>query len=81
MIKYYPLKRKTNRWPNRFRLHIVQLLIHNSYVLYKELFVGQKLDHFNFHCKITDFFISNSLQDEKTTIAKEKRHIAIKNEK
>ncbi|KAF7701564.1 PiggyBac transposable element-derived protein 4 [Cucumispora dikerogammari] len=36
MIKYYPIKRKTNRWPNKFTMHTLQILIHNAYVLYKE---------------------------------------------
>lgn len=60
MIKYYPLKRKTNRWPNRFTLHIIQLLLHNSYVLYKKYFAGPKLDHFDYHCEIIDYLLIDS---------------------
>ena len=61
MIKYYPLKRKTNRWPNRFTMHIMQILLHNSYVLYKEFFIGQKLDHFDFHCSFIDYLLKDSM--------------------
>ena len=59
MIKYYPIKRKTNRWPNRFTMHILQILIHNAYVLYIEYCPGQKLDYFDFHCKFIEYLIKD----------------------
>jgi hypothetical protein len=66
MVKYYPLKRKTNRWPHRFSLHILQILLHNSYVLYKQFFTGKKLKHYDYHAK----FIGVLLSDEEIGIQK-----------
>ncbi|KAG0438920.1 PiggyBac transposable element-derived protein 4 [Dictyocoela muelleri] len=36
MIKYYPLKRKSNRWTQKFTCHVFEIIFHNSYVLYKQ---------------------------------------------
>jgi hypothetical protein len=57
MVKYYPLKRKINRWPHRFTLHILQILLHNSYVLYEQFFTGKKLKHYDYHAKFISFLL------------------------
>ena len=79
MIKYYPIKRKTNRWTNGFKMHIIQILIHNAYVLYKEFFHGAKLDHFDFHCLFIDYLLKASISVENSSI--KQFHIPIKSEK
>ena len=48
MIKYYSMKRKTNRWTQRFTIHILEIIMHNSFVLYSKYFVGKKLSHYDF---------------------------------
>ena len=79
MIKYYPIKRKTNRWTNRFTMHTIQILIHNSYVLYKKYYGGIKLDNFDFQCKFIDYLIKDldfsNNNDTSTTI---KQHYPLK---
>ncbi|KAG0437452.1 PiggyBac transposable element-derived protein 4 [Dictyocoela muelleri] len=57
MIKYYPLKRKTNRWTQKFSMHIFELLLHNCYVLYKKFKKGKTLNHYSFIQTIISFLI------------------------
>ncbi|KAF7685913.1 hypothetical protein CDIK_3338 [Cucumispora dikerogammari] len=59
LIEHYPIKRKTNRWPNRFTMHNLQILIRNAYVLYKEYCPEKKLDHFDFHHKFIEYLIKD----------------------
>ncbi|KAG0417047.1 PiggyBac transposable element-derived protein 4, partial [Dictyocoela muelleri] len=48
MIKYYPLKRKTNRWTRKFTKHVFEILLHNDYVLYKQFIKGESVTHYYF---------------------------------
>ncbi|KAF7687107.1 PiggyBac transposable element-derived protein 4 [Cucumispora dikerogammari] len=72
MIKYYSLKRKTIRWPQRFTLYIIQILIHNSYVLYNRFFDGKRTGHYDYQCKFVDYLIRDSppINKRKLTVNK-----------
>jgi Transposase IS4 len=52
MIKYCSLKRKTNRWTQRFTVYILEILLHNSFVLYSDYFSFRKLSHYDFMEKV-----------------------------
>ncbi|KAF7696471.1 PiggyBac transposable element-derived protein 4 [Cucumispora dikerogammari] len=82
MIKYYPLKRKTNRWPNRFTFHIIQILLHSAYILYKQYFQRQKIEHFEFHCKFIEYLLKDLLVDVTGLSGNTPyQHFPIKNDK
>lgn len=80
MIKYYSMKRKTNRWTQRFTVHILELLMHNGFVLYLKFFKGKKLSHYDFVEKIIKYFLSLvdlvAVNDEN--IINKKHHLPIK---
>ncbi|KAG0436861.1 PiggyBac transposable element-derived protein 4, partial [Dictyocoela muelleri] len=46
MIKYYPLKRKSNRWTQKFTCLIFEIIFYNSYVLYKKFNNDEKINHY-----------------------------------
>ncbi len=83
MIKYYPLKRKTNRWTQKFTVHVLELLLHNAYVLYKKYSTEKLVSHYDFIESIITYLIKNS----NTTVLfnkkgeKKKLHLPLKTSK
>ncbi|KAG0436652.1 PiggyBac transposable element-derived protein 4 [Dictyocoela muelleri] len=72
MIKYYPLKRKTNRWTQKFTIHIFDLLIHNSYVLYKKYSKSKPLSHYDYIEKIIMNLIERSKVNKNDKLVEKK---------
>jgi hypothetical protein len=58
MIKYYPIKRKTRRWVNRLNCHVMQLLVHNAFVIYSEFSAGPILNNYDLMGNVITYFIS-----------------------
>ncbi|KAG0433507.1 PiggyBac transposable element-derived protein 4 [Dictyocoela muelleri] len=65
IIKYYPLKRKSNRWTQQFSMHVFELLLHNSYVLYKKYRKGKFLSHYDFIQAIIRYLIRRGTEKNK----------------
>ncbi|KAG0441891.1 PiggyBac transposable element-derived protein 4 [Dictyocoela muelleri] len=57
MIKYYPLKRKTNRCTQKFTLQLFEILLHNAYVLYKQFIKSESVTHYDFIENIISYLI------------------------
>ena len=50
MIKYYSFARKSSRWSKKATLYLLQMAIHNAYVLYKQYTKDEKvMDFLSFH--------------------------------
>jgi Transposase IS4 len=84
MIKYYSMKRKTNRWTQRFSIHILELLMHNSYLMYENYFTGKKLTHYEFFEKIIKYLLLQGGFDDRFGLETENQsrlHLPIKSEK
>ncbi|KAG0435592.1 PiggyBac transposable element-derived protein 4 [Dictyocoela muelleri] len=83
MNKYYPLKRKTNRWTQKFTVHILELLLHNSYVLYKMFSKEKPVSHYDFIELIITYLIKKSKisENDNTEETPRKRHLPIKQSK
>jgi hypothetical protein len=80
IIKYYTLK-KTSRWTQRFTTHVMELLLHNSYVLYAKYSQGRKLNHYDFIEKIISYmFLKGQIPDPIFTLFGNnlKNHLPIK---
>ncbi|KAG0437872.1 hypothetical protein DMUE_3434 [Dictyocoela muelleri] len=80
MIKYYPLKRKSNRWTQKFTVHIFELMLHNSYVLYKKFYKGEPLSHYDFIESIITYLIkkSSNLRETVRIIKPKTHHLPLK---
>ncbi|XP_029340984.1 piggyBac transposable element-derived protein 4-like [Acyrthosiphon pisum] len=48
MISYYPFSRKTIRWYKKLGIHIIQMLLLNSYNLYNQYNIGTTLSLYDF---------------------------------
>jgi len=48
MISYYPFTRKTIRWYKKLGIHIIQMLLLNSYNLYNQYNIGSTLSLYDF---------------------------------
>ncbi|KAG0441869.1 PiggyBac transposable element-derived protein 4 [Dictyocoela muelleri] len=82
MIKYYPLKRKTNRWTQKFPVHIFILLTHNSYVLYQKFSKVPVVSHYDYVETIIEYLIKKSGRGVNVEFSKpsnyEELHYSIK---
>ncbi len=58
-LSYYSILRKTNRWTFKFSLHIIQVIVFNSYVLHKEKITDSKkiMTHMDYNFKAIEWFI------------------------
>lgn len=68
LISYYPLKRKTKNWRQRFTCYIIQLLVHNSYVLYNDSKIDKKILHYDYMEHIIKYLIklgTNPINNEQ----------------
>lgn len=83
MIKYYTMKRKTNRWTQRFTVHIFEILLHNSYILYGFNFNTRKLSHYDFVESIISYLLNKAeiLIPETKLCSSDKHHLPIFSEK
>ena len=58
MIQYYNMKRKTNRWTQRFSIHIFDILLHNSYI-FDILYHNEKtISHYDYVENIITYLLS-----------------------
>ncbi|KAF7685308.1 PiggyBac transposable element-derived protein 4 [Cucumispora dikerogammari] len=82
MLKTYFNERKSVRWTNKLAVYLINLMTHNSYVLYKEFFSAQNrlTKHLTFLKEIIKCLAegetSNRLKKEKVI----KGHLAKKSE-
>lgn len=85
MIKYYPLKRKTNRWTQKFTVHIFEILLHNSHVLYKKYSLETPVSHYDYVESIIKYLLvkgqTASKEKKATQDHTRKLHLPLKSEK
>ncbi|XP_030747681.1 piggyBac transposable element-derived protein 4-like [Sitophilus oryzae] len=62
MLSYYSALRKTIRWPKKIALHILELYIHNTYLLFRKS-TGSKIKSLKFR----EMFVSTLLGDKMPT--------------
>lgn len=79
LIKYYTMKRKTNRWTQRFTTHIFEILLHNSYVLYKLSQNDSKKTHYDFVEIIISFLLTkaNIVLPDDANYNSDKHHLPV----
>ncbi|KAL4084754.1 hypothetical protein QTP88_027665 [Uroleucon formosanum] len=52
MNSYYPFTRKTVRWYKKIGIHIIQMLLMNSFYLYNQYHVGPKLSLYDYRLSV-----------------------------
>lgn len=60
MLSYYSALRKTIRWPKKIVLHIVELYIHNAYILYRQI-TGSNIISLKFREKFIECLIGQNM--------------------
>ena len=65
-IKYYSLQRKTNRWTFKLSTYFLDLLIYNSYILYKTICSTNAKTRLDYNIECIKWFSNWNETDKKT---------------
>lgn len=59
MMSYYPFERKTLRWYKKIGIHIIYMLLMNSYFLYKK-YVRAKMSLYDYRLEVLEYLLPES---------------------
>ncbi|KAG5865977.1 hypothetical protein JTB14_011972 [Gonioctena quinquepunctata] len=71
MMAYYPSHRKTIRWYKKVGIHIIEMMLYKSFMIYNKHSV-QKMSYLDFRQSIIDVFLPESA--EKVPVIREAHH-------
>ncbi|KAG5881484.1 hypothetical protein JTB14_026541 [Gonioctena quinquepunctata] len=71
MMAYYPSHRKTIRWYKKVGIHIIEMMLYNSFMIYNKHSV-QKMSYLDFRQSIIDVFLPESA--ENVPVIREAHH-------
>ncbi|KAG0439237.1 PiggyBac transposable element-derived protein 4, partial [Dictyocoela muelleri] len=80
MVKTYLSDRKTIKWSNKITMYLLNLIVHNSYILYKEFYRGQDKikSSLNFRKEIIESLLSYEPRSKKLAQENALEHMLIK---
>lgn len=70
LMSYYPSLRKTLRWYKKLEIHVLHILLHNSYILYKK-YSGKKMSLYDFRLAVLEKLLPEEGNEAEVMVNKD----------